>query len=51
VAIEGQTSGLWVQVGELDLVAGEQVTVAILANGTAGVVSADAVQLVKVLDK
>jgi len=51
IAVEGQTSGLWVQVGEFDLIAGEQVVVAILANGIAGVVSADAVQLVKVVDK
>lgn len=48
VAIEGQTSGLWVQIGELDLNAGEQVVVAILPNGTLGVVCADAVQLVRV---
>ncbi|MBC7890097.1 MAG: FAD-dependent oxidoreductase [Ferruginibacter sp.] len=47
VVVEGQTSGEWLPLGMFDLEAGEQVTVAIIAAGSQGIVTADAVQLVK----
>jgi hypothetical protein len=48
VQVEGQTSGTWVQLGELTLLKGRSSYVEVSAAGTAGVVAADAGLLVPV---